>query len=190
MSWGENNGKEMMDIDASGKDEEVDVFSRSFHEEDNGEESGGKELSRILLPRRQTIASERLTSGGQPPVSRIGTVANLAMGSSKRMQRANNYKRRNLLLTKAYVSISSNDPMINGSQQRVNLFWAKVHEKYKVLVSQQVPKVWFVGCPVESLKQRYLKVIAKAVGKFNKFYCLLKKRDKKKKVSHSNSLFV
>jgi hypothetical protein len=52
-------------------------------------------------------------------------------------------------------------------------------QMYKVLVSQQVPMGGFVGRPVlESLKQRYLKLIAKAVGKFNTFYHLLKKQNK------------
>jgi hypothetical protein len=41
-----------------------------------------------------------------------------------------------------------------------------------------VPKVGFVGRPVESLKQRYLKVIAKAVAKYNKLYGLLKNQNK------------
>jgi len=81
-----------------------------------------------------------------------------------------------LLLTKAYVSVS-NDP-INGSQQWSNIIWAKVHEKYKLLVAQQGPKMGFGSRPMESLKQRYLKVIAKAVGKFNKFFRNLKMQNK------------
>lgn len=135
------------------------------------------ELSPVLLPRRESIESDRPTSNRRPPVNRVGNVGTSVVVSGRKTQRANNYtEKEDLLLTKAYVSVS-NDP-INGSQQRANIFWVKVHEKYKVLVSQQVPKAGFVGRPVESLKQRYLKVIAKAVAKYKKFYRLLKNQNK------------
>jgi hypothetical protein len=74
------------------------------------------------------------------------------------------------------VSVSE-DP-INGSQQRANIFWAKVHQKYRVLIAQQEKNKQPEIRSVDSIKQRYTKTIAKETGKFNKFYILLKKQNK------------
>jgi hypothetical protein len=91
--------------------------------------------------------------------------------------RSTNYTElEDLVITKAFVSVSE-DP-INGSQQRANIFWAKVHQKYKVLLAQQDKRNQPEIRSVDSVKQRYTKVIAKEICKFNKHYILLKKQNK------------
>jgi hypothetical protein len=159
---------EEQDVSEDETGENVTDGHDDFHADSNNVEGSDvdEQLSPILLSQRGRVESD-------------GTLAtsDIGRGAPKKTQRAMNYtETEDLLLTKAYVSVS-NDP-INGSQQRANIFWAKVHQKYKVLLSQQGSKTGVVSRPVESLKQRYLKVIAKAVGKFNKFYRNLKTQNK------------
>ena len=92
-------------------------------------------------------------------------------------RRTSNYTElEDVLITKAFVSVSK-DP-INGSQQRANIFWAKVHQKYKLMIAQQdkinQPEVR----TMDSVKQRYTKTIARETGKFNKFYISIKNQNK------------
>jgi hypothetical protein len=81
-----------------------------------------------------------------------------------------------ILITKAYISVSTD--AIHGSQQKGNIFWSKVHQKFKLFASKEPGGNELRGRPVDSLKQRYTKVIAKAVSKYNKFYKTLKNDNK------------
>ena len=71
------------------------------------------------------------------------------------------------LIMKAYVSISV-DPL-HGSQQKANMFWAKVHQKYCLLASKEPGGKELGHRPMDLIKQHYIKVIGKAVVKFNIF---------------------
>jgi hypothetical protein len=62
----------------------------------------------------------------------------------------------------------SEDP-INGSQQRANIFWAMVHQKYKVLIAQQEKNKQPKICSLDSIKQRYTKMIAKETANLISF---------------------
>jgi ribosomal protein S8 len=102
-----------------------------------------------------------------------GDVGNTKAGRN----RNRNYSElEDLLITKAYVSVST-DP-IHGSQQKGTIFWSKVHQKFKLFATKEPGGNELRGRPVDSLKQRYTKVISKAVAKYNKFYKTLKNDNK------------
>lgn len=119
-----------------------------------------------------------------PPLRpvRTGTMSMTSKTSEKSVtdnggKRNKNYSElEDCLITKAYASVSV-DP-VHGSQQKGNIFWAKVHQKYRLLAAKEPGGKDLGKRPVDSIKQRYTKVIGKAVGKFNKYYKTLKNEPK------------
>ena len=99
--------------DESGDDEDDDHFSATIHINNHTEWSDGELLSPILLIPGPEGASNMATSSAQVPGVRGATAI---VGSSEKTPRVMNYtETEDLLLTKAYVSVS-NDPF-KGSQQ-------------------------------------------------------------------------
>jgi Predicted ATPase with chaperone activity len=112
-----------------------------------------------------------------PETKKKNAIGKSDAGKMKKSSRSSNYTElEDLLITKAYVSVSE-DP-INGSQQRANIFWAKVHQKYQRLLAQQDKNNQPEIRSLDSVKQRYTKFIQKETVKFNKFYVHLKKQNK------------
>jgi hypothetical protein len=110
-----SKGKDTADDDASSRknDEDNDLSSFNFNAAENMEESAGMELSPALLPRRESIESDRPTSNRQPPVNRVGNVgSSVVVSSGRKTQRANNYTEKE----NRYVVLYASMRKIKGQQ--------------------------------------------------------------------------
>ena len=152
---------------AAGKDKEK---TGSNNNNNKSNKRGAAAAAAAALPAQKNKKAREMGSTAPPETEEIKDEKAAAGKGKGKGERAQNFLTvEDVCLCKAYVSCTE-DP-IKGSDQDVEVFWAKVHEKWNELMRQDehhgdcfTPRTW------KSLKDRFQRQMSKNVSNFNRHY--------------------